>query len=211
VYAWGENDCGQIGIERRDQNECQSIPIKVNGFNDEKVVMISCGYWHSMALTESGRVFSWGFNQCKQLGHNNNKIIINKPTIVSLNNEISIKKISCGQSHSLLLSSDGYIYWFGSNGIEKQMTPNKLTTNTNKFIDIASHHFYYISIALSVNGFYYVWGKCGKEEIKEPKETDFKSFDDIFAEYFQITYKTLDFVKNENSLLMNFENLSTSN
>ncbi len=44
---------------RSTKNECQLISIKVNGFSDEKVVMISCGNWHSMALTESGRVFSW--------------------------------------------------------------------------------------------------------------------------------------------------------
>ncbi len=29
--------------------------------------MVSCGYYHSMALTESGRVFSWGHNKCDDL------------------------------------------------------------------------------------------------------------------------------------------------
>jgi alpha-tubulin suppressor-like RCC1 family protein len=38
-----------------------SIPTKVDGF-EEKVIMISCSSHHSMALTESGRVFSWGYN-----------------------------------------------------------------------------------------------------------------------------------------------------
>ncbi len=32
----------------------------MNDFNEEKVVMISCGSYHSMALTESDYVFSWG-------------------------------------------------------------------------------------------------------------------------------------------------------
>jgi hypothetical protein len=45
-----------------------------------------------------------------------------------------------------------------------------------------------------VNGIYYVWGECGeKEEIREPKETEFKSFNDIFYHYFGITYRTIDF------------------
>jgi alpha-tubulin suppressor-like RCC1 family protein len=43
VYAWGHNSEGQIGNERSGQNECQLLPIKVNGFNNEKVIMISCG------------------------------------------------------------------------------------------------------------------------------------------------------------------------
>jgi RCC1 and BTB domain-containing protein len=58
VYAWGWNNWGQIGD--RSDYIYHSIPIKVNDFNDEKLIQISCGYYHSMALTESGRVFSWG-------------------------------------------------------------------------------------------------------------------------------------------------------
>jgi alpha-tubulin suppressor-like RCC1 family protein len=206
VYAWGDNKKGQIGNGKSGENECQLIPIKVNGFNDEKVIHISCGGWHSMALTESGRVFSWGNNSSRQLGQNNNKNAINQPTFVSLNNEISIKKISCGLEHSLLLSREAHLYWFGNNGIEKQMTPKKLTINTNKLIDIASHYNHYISIALSMNGIYYIWGNCGEiEKIKEPKETEFKSFDDIFNHYFGITYKTLNFSENTINL-QNLEN-----
>jgi alpha-tubulin suppressor-like RCC1 family protein len=119
-----------------------------------------------MALTESGRVFSWGDNSDGQLSHNNINDsswrlflplvkfigIQNNTKYVKLSNKISIKKISCGWHHSLLLSQNGDIYWFGSNGFEREMTPNKLTINTNKLIDIASHPFHNISIALSING-----------------------------------------------------------
>jgi alpha-tubulin suppressor-like RCC1 family protein len=194
VYAWGGNDCGQIGKRTNGFNSNQLIPIKVNGFNDEKVVMVSCGYWHSMALTESGRVFSWGDNRFEQLGHNNTDVCVGKPSVVLLSNEISIKKISCGREHSLLLSRDGHIYWFGSNGVEKEIIPKKLTIKENKFIDIASHSHYYISIALSVNCIYYVWGyPLGEEveKIKDSNATEFESFNDIFMNYFGITYKII--------------------
>jgi alpha-tubulin suppressor-like RCC1 family protein len=40
---------------------------KNSSFENEKIVMISCGGWHSLALTESGRVFSWGHNEFEQL------------------------------------------------------------------------------------------------------------------------------------------------
>jgi alpha-tubulin suppressor-like RCC1 family protein len=188
VYAWGRNTERQIG---NTSIHNQFIPIKVNGFNNEKVIQISCGSCHSMALTESGRVLSWGLNQFGQLGLNNTDRYVNKPSNVLLSNAISIKKISCGAEHSLLLSRNGNIYWFGNNGIEIEMTPKKLIINKNKFIDIASHYNHYISIALSVNGIYYIWGNCGEnDKIKEPKETRFESFDDIFNHFFGITYKT---------------------
>jgi alpha-tubulin suppressor-like RCC1 family protein len=189
VYAWGDNELGQIGNGKC--SGCQFKPIKVNGI-DEKVIMISCGYYHSMALTESGRVLSWGSNDVGQLGYKTGSYYGKKPSIVLLNKEISIKKISSGREHSLLLSNDGDIYWFGKNGCEKQKTPTKLIINENKFIDIASHCKYFISIALSNNGIYYIWGKCGEEKIIRPKGTHFISFYDIFNHYFGFTYKTLN-------------------
>ncbi len=67
VYAWGLNLCGQIGNGSYSQ---ALVPIKLNHFNNEKVIQISCGYEHSIALTESGRVFSWGYNEFGQLGLN---------------------------------------------------------------------------------------------------------------------------------------------
>jgi alpha-tubulin suppressor-like RCC1 family protein len=62
--------------------------------------MISCGLWHSLALTESGRVFGWGHNECGQLGVNVDHWS-SEPIIIELN-DLKIKKISCGSDHSLL-------------------------------------------------------------------------------------------------------------
>jgi hypothetical protein len=62
----------------------------------------------------------------------------------------------------------------------KQLTPKKLIYS-KKFIDIASHWYYHISTALSENGSFYVWGRYGGERIRTPKETDFNSFHEIFA------------------------------
>jgi alpha-tubulin suppressor-like RCC1 family protein len=101
----------ESGVYEWVSNELK--PIKVNGLEDEKVVMISCGYWHSMALTESGRVFSWGGNRSGQLGIGNT-IDSNKSKLIKLN-DVIIQKINCGRNHSLLLSSDGDIYAFGDN------------------------------------------------------------------------------------------------
>jgi len=72
---------------------------------------------------------------------------------------------------------------------EKQLTPRKLV-HSNNFIDIASHWHYSISTALSQNGSFFVWGRCGKEKIRTPKETDFNSFHEIFANYCGITHQT---------------------
>jgi alpha-tubulin suppressor-like RCC1 family protein len=69
-------------------------------FENERIVIISCGGWHSSALTESSRVFGWGDNGCGQLGAN--IWCSSEPIIIELN-DLKIKKISCGHRRSLLL------------------------------------------------------------------------------------------------------------
>jgi RCC1 and BTB domain-containing protein len=236
VYAWGRNNYGQIG----DGSDVlmHSKTVEVLGFDDEKVIAISCGLNHSMALTESGRVYSWGNNECGQLGFEYNEGLIdeykekfkgtNSPKLVEVkdNNGVNvvIQKISCGQFHSLLLSSDGHIYGFGwnlykqvcSKSFKIQNIPFKIEYS-DKIIDIATHSGYNISCALTVNGIHLVWGECGEEVITTPFETKFKSFDEIFANYYGITYKRIDVFNGsdenseiKNSLENNSEELDAS-
>jgi alpha-tubulin suppressor-like RCC1 family protein len=202
VYAWGSNYWGQIG---NGCNNKQLIPIKVKGFNNERVVMISCGGWHSMALTECGHVYSWGSNECGQLGIGNTEYS-NEPKFVAVIDEnkcnVCIEKISCGSGPSLFLSIDGNIYVFGHNEYgelgnqkeENELKPQRIKIET-KFIDISSHWRKDISTALSQNGIHYIWGECGEEIIRTPKPTNFKSFVEIYAEYFKITNKAINFEK----------------
>jgi alpha-tubulin suppressor-like RCC1 family protein len=183
VYAWGWNSFGQTG---NGKDELQLIPIKVLGFGKEKVTRISCGGTHSMALLESGRVYSWGSNEFGQLGFENVKVS-HKPKNIEMS-DVKISKISCGAYHSLLLTNDGFIYAFGNNDcgqigngkIEKQMKPFKLT-HEKKFVDIASYWRNNISISLSSDNVYFIWGEFKGEKILKLTETKFDTLDKIFA------------------------------
>ncbi len=62
-----------------------------------------------------------------------------------------------------------------------------------KFSEIATRWDYLFSAALSMNGLYYIWGKVdGKEVIREPKQTELKSFNQIFSHYFLFTYNSIE-------------------
>jgi alpha-tubulin suppressor-like RCC1 family protein len=100
IYGWGENKFGQI--ENGSDSEYQLIPFKMNCSITEKFKAISCGFFHSLALTEGGRVHSCGRNNFGQLG-NGSFTDSDELKSVDIKN-IIIVKISFGSNHSILLS-----------------------------------------------------------------------------------------------------------
>jgi RCC1 and BTB domain-containing protein len=175
-------------------------PVKINGFNNEKILSIACGGGHSLALTDSGKVYGWGWNNYGQVGSGKyySQYI---PEIISPNNNQKFKSISCGYQHSLLLTNEGDIYAFGSNYFgqigngqskTKQMTPLKINQNL-KFKEIACYHSAYISVAKGIDDYCYVWGHCQNGSFSLPNKTERKSLEEIFAKYsvIKVTFKAV--------------------
>ena len=70
VFTWGYNYFGQLGIG----NTTDSIePIEITHMFDlnptEKIIKIAAGTLHTGALTDQGRVFTWGYNGNGQVGN----------------------------------------------------------------------------------------------------------------------------------------------
>jgi alpha-tubulin suppressor-like RCC1 family protein len=215
VYAWGCNDQGQIG--NKNENLYQLLPVKINSFIGQNIVAISCGNWHSLALTEIGTVYSWGSNRSNQLGVCHNKLIdtLNEPHKISNENNLIFNKLCCGSSHSLILSKNEELYTFGQNfygqlGIGTRDSKSVPTICLKNIKEIASSKSCEISLAISKHDkrdVTLVWGKCGSEIVSTPTETEFDLLDYIFAYYEQITNKPV-FSDNFND---NFDNLMLLN
>ena len=120
LYGFGSNDDGILCLEdpKIKTEKLIKIPIPKN----EKIIEISSGTVHNLILTSNGKIYSWGSSQGGQLGlsedllkenYIKNKITyINKPKeIITLNSKI--KKISCGEAHSLALTDNGLVYSWG--------------------------------------------------------------------------------------------------
>ena len=66
VWSWGGGAGGMLG--HGDQWR-QLLPKKVEAFAGRRVVAVSAGEHHSLAITANGSLWSWGCGRFGQLGH----------------------------------------------------------------------------------------------------------------------------------------------
>ena len=66
VWSWGDGGYAQLGHGVRQR---QLLPKKIEAFAGRRVVAVSAGREHSLALTADGAVFTWGRGECGCLGH----------------------------------------------------------------------------------------------------------------------------------------------
>jgi alpha-tubulin suppressor-like RCC1 family protein len=130
VYAWGWNREGQLGLGEMGDWKVRLTPTKVEGL--PKVKAIAAGGVHSLALTESGEVYVWGYNASGQLGLGDWEARLTPTKVEGLP---KVKAIAAGGGYSLALTESGEVYAWGNNAIgqlglgdrEERLTPTKVT------------------------------------------------------------------------------------
>ncbi|XP_012230297.1 RCC1 and BTB domain-containing protein 1 [Linepithema humile] len=192
VYAWGQNNCGQVG---NSISTNQGAPRQVNSsLVGKKIVHIACGQTSSMALTDNGEVYGWGYNGVGQLGIGNYVNQANPCRVGSLIGVV-IVKVACGYAHTLALTDEGKLYVWGGNsygqlGIGNKTNACNPVTLDRAFVqemgrvsDIAALHYNHISVAVGEGGCVYMWGHCRGQSITTPTATPFSSIHDALACY----------------------------
>ena len=115
VFSWGKNTLGQLGRGYRNGVlECLK-PEKIF-FKNKIIVKISCGYYHSLALSSDGVVYGWGGNSHGEIGFGNGEDIL-LPIELNLRyfNLCQIKAIYCLYNQSFVLTTNGLVYSWGWN------------------------------------------------------------------------------------------------
>lgn len=65
VYAWGLNNCGQLGLGNKVDTGAPTLATALSG---KKITAIETGLHHTIALATDGRVYSVGRGDYGQLG-----------------------------------------------------------------------------------------------------------------------------------------------
>ncbi|NLL53444.1 MAG: hypothetical protein GX248_12180 [Peptococcaceae bacterium] len=110
VWAWGANNCYQLGLGDKEDYADRSEPVQVSGLSN--VSEISAGSDFSLALTNTG-VYGWGNNNFGQLGNGQDGDDVYSPVLASGSEEFI--GISSGDEHSLGIDKDGTIWAWGRN------------------------------------------------------------------------------------------------
>jgi len=80
---------------------------------------VACGDYHTMALSEDGRVYAWGGTLYKKTGgEKQGGIPKNEPRLVQSLADMGAKIVSidCGDFHSVALDQYGVLYTWGGGG-----------------------------------------------------------------------------------------------
>jgi alpha-tubulin suppressor-like RCC1 family protein len=110
VLVWGDNATGQLGDGSTTPSD---VPVEVKLPAGTKVIAISGGAHHSLALTSTGQVLAWGENG-GQLG-DGNTVQSDVPVAVKVPAGTKATAISGGGHHSLALTSTGQVLAWGYN------------------------------------------------------------------------------------------------
>ncbi|XP_015608978.1 RCC1 and BTB domain-containing protein 1 isoform X3 [Cephus cinctus] len=190
VYAWGQNNCGQVG-SGISSNQC--APRKVNSsLSTKKVISIACGQTSSIAVTDNGDVYAWGYNGVGQLGIGNYVNQLNPYKVATLVGVV-IEKVVCGYAHTIALSDEGVLYVWGGNTYGQLGLGNKTNTcipirldgvpEMGRVSDIAALHCNHISVAVGQGGRIFMWGQCRGQSVTRPTATPLATIHEALACY----------------------------
>ncbi|KAH3756159.1 UVB-resistance 8 [Pelomyxa schiedti] len=110
VFSWGNNEYGQLGFSG---NGTVMTPHSVSFFRRERVVSISCGISHTVALLKSGDIVVCGSNRDGELGMGDANPRSEFSRIPQLRQPV--KAIQCGAEHTYVLLESGTVLACGNN------------------------------------------------------------------------------------------------
>jgi len=136
LWVCGYNNTGQLG--KGDTNDIDTFTNELSEapFNNKKVIGVSCGSIHTIAITDdtSNNLWVCGYNEYGQLGIGNNidkNTFTNELSGTPFNNK-KVIGVSCGDNHTIVMTDDtsNNVWVCGSNLFGQLGLDNNIDKNT---------------------------------------------------------------------------------
>lgn len=161
IWSWGDNSSGQTGTTTPFVPLPGVTPIVLS----ERFVDVAAGGLHSLALDDTGRIWSWGSDADGALGNGDSLIgTVSTPTPIPQPASTAFTDVETLATSNLALDSDGNIWSWGRdfNGVlgngpgdAAVTSPQQITTGTRfTAISIGLLH----ALALDEDGGLWSWG-----------------------------------------------------
>ncbi|KAJ5073677.1 hypothetical protein M0811_08514 [Anaeramoeba ignava] len=157
LFGCGDNQYSQVGLGKsRKETKIQKLT-KIQNIPKGKIIDIQCGMGHSIMLIENEnenenpkrKLYSCGFYLSNGLGKDEDTYEFTEIKSSLFENDDNILDISCGDSHTLILTSKGKLIGFGDNeynqlgtgDTERQLIPIQIELPKLRFNeDISNYH-----------------------------------------------------------------------
>ncbi|XP_076250887.1 RCC1 domain-containing protein 1, partial [Rhynchophorus ferrugineus] len=103
LYMWGWNGNGQLGLSSQNISVMATPQVvDIQGYLDKKVLKVSCGNRHSIALLENNHLCGSGWNKYKQLKNHDEENYYNFIFISDFSKEF-VDNIVCGSWNTAVI------------------------------------------------------------------------------------------------------------
>ncbi|MEM9492456.1 MAG: hypothetical protein AAGC55_25135, partial [Myxococcota bacterium] len=167
LYAWGNNSFGKLGL---GDTEERLVPTRVEALAEETIVAAVASVLHSVAITDDGRVFTWGRDSRGQIGDGDDSNDDEVLTPFEVPGVSGVVSIGAGNFNTFAVTGDGELYGWGEGRYGQLMDVDPPTNSdgdeyTPRLLDlrdvaaVAGGSRYVV--ALTTFGEVYSWGDNG--------------------------------------------------
>ncbi|RHY55188.1 hypothetical protein DYB30_001880 [Aphanomyces astaci] len=162
AYSWGYNDRGQLGHENITTKIHQ--PKLIESIRDKKIVFAAVSYHHSAIVTDKGDLYTFGMNDCGQLGQDTTTHVSEPQHVKALEGYI-VTMVSCGLYHTVACTSTGELFTFGKNDYGQLGVGHNRQSKTPCLVATPNDHIcfvtcgYYHSVAVATSGRSFSFGR----------------------------------------------------
>jgi len=117
MWSFGSNRSMELGL-RKEVTQV-NVPQRTKAIREQDAVQVAgspsaSGQAHTLVLTNSGQVYTFGTSSCGALGQGPD-VRQTAPLLLRMTSEVRIRTVAAGARHSVLISDEGKIFTMGDN------------------------------------------------------------------------------------------------